>query len=231
MPGDDRRAIAERPSRTEAGLPEKGFVFCSFNNVAKIVPPVFDAWMRLLKDVDGSVLWLSPADEIAEHNLRREAEARGVDAARLVFASFVDGGDKHLARLSLTDLFLDTLPYNAHAGGSDALWAGVPIVTCRGATFAGRVGASMLNAIGLPELVADSLAAYEALALKLARHPELLADVRGKLARNRATEPLFDTRRFARNLEAAYVAMWQRHQRGERPALISVEDTLAGVAQ
>jgi predicted O-linked N-acetylglucosamine transferase (SPINDLY family) len=231
MPGDDKRAIAERPSRTEAGLPERGFVFCSFNNVAKIVPPVFDVWMRLLKETEGSVLWLSPADEIAERNLRREAEARGVDAARLVFASFVDGGDKHLARLSLADLFLDTLPYNAHAGGSDALWTGVPIVTCKGTTFAGRVGASMLNAIGLPELVADSLDAYEALALKLARQPELLSGVRAKLARNRATEPLFDTRRFTRNLEAAYIAMWQRQQRGEPPAFLSIEDTMAGAVQ
>jgi predicted O-linked N-acetylglucosamine transferase (SPINDLY family) len=231
MPGDDQRAIAEPPSRIEARLPERGFVFCSFNNVAKIVPPIFDIWMRLLKQVDGSVLWLSPADEIAARNLRQQAEARGVDAQRLIFASFVDGGDRHLARLSLADLFLDTLPYNAHAGGSDSLWAGVPIVTCKGTTFAGRVGVSMLNAIGLPELVADSLAAYEPLALKLAREPELLAGIRAKLARNRATEPLFDTRRFTRNLEAAYIAMWQRQQRGEPPAFLSIEDTVAGAVQ
>jgi predicted O-linked N-acetylglucosamine transferase (SPINDLY family) len=231
MPGDNQRAIAERPSRTEAGLPERGFVFCSFNNVAKIVPPVFDAWMRLLKEVEESVLWLSPADEIAERNLRREAGARGVDAGRLIFASFVDGGDRHLARLSLADLFLDTLPYNAHAGGSDALWAGVPIVSCKGTTFAGRVGASMLNAIGLHELAADSLDTYERLVLNLARQPDLLAGVRAKLARNRATEPLFDTKRFTRNLEAAYIAMWQRYQRGEPPAFLSVEDTIAGAAQ
>ena len=231
MPGDDKRVVGEPPSRTEAGLPERGFVFCSFNNVAKIVPRVFDVWMRLLKAVDGSALWLSPADEIAMRNLKREAEARGIDAERLIFASFVDGGERHLARLSLADLFLDTLPYNAHAGGSDALWAGVPIVSCKGTTFAGRVGASMLNAIGLPELVADSLDAYEALALKLGRQPELLAGVRAKLARNRATEPLFDTRRFTRNLEAAYIAMWQRHQRGERPAFLSIEDTMAGAPQ
>jgi protein O-GlcNAc transferase len=231
MPGDDQRAIAEPPSRIEAGLPERGFVFCSFNNVAKIMPSMFDVWTRLLKEVDGSVLWLSPADEIAARNLRQEAEARGVDAQRLIFASFVEGGDRHLARLSLADLFLDTLPYNAHAGGSDSLWAGVPIVTCKGTTFAGRVGMSMLNAIGLPELVADSLAAYETLALKLAREPELLAGIREKLARNRATEPLFDTRRFTRNLEAAYIAMWQRYQRGEDPAFLSIEDPMAGAAQ
>jgi predicted O-linked N-acetylglucosamine transferase (SPINDLY family) len=212
-------------------LPERGFVFCSFNNVAKLGPPVFDIWMRLLKAVDGSVLWLSPADAIAMRNLGREADARGIEAERLIFASFVDGGDRHLARLSLADLFLDTLPYNAHAGGSDALWAGVPIVSCRGTTFAGRVGASMLNAIGLPELVAESLDAYEALALSLARQPELLAGVRAKLARNRATEPLFDTRRFTSNLEAAYIAMWERHQRGEPPALLSIEDPMARAPQ
>lgn len=231
MPGDDKRAIAEAPSRIDAGLPERGFVFCSFNNVAKITPTMFDVWMRLLKEVDGSVLWLSPADDIAVRNLRREAEARGVDAGRLVFASFVDGGERHLARLSLADLFLDTLPYNAHAGGSDALWAGVPIVTCKGTTFAGRVGASMLSAVGLPELIAASLVEYEALALKLARAPDLLAGVRAKLAHNRTKEPLFDTRRFTRNLEAAYIAMWQRHQRGEPPAYLSIEDTMAGAAQ
>jgi predicted O-linked N-acetylglucosamine transferase (SPINDLY family) len=226
MPGDDKRAIAERPSRAEAGLPEQGFVFCSFNNVAKIVPPTFDVWMRLLKAVDQSVLWLSPADGIAVRNLRREAEARGVSADRLIFASFVDSSDTHLARLSLADLFLDTLPYNAHAGGSDALWAGVPIVSCKGATFAGRVGASMLHAIGLPELIADSLDAYEALALKLAREPERLASVRAKLVRNRTVEPLFDTRRFTRNIEAAYMTMWQRQQRGEQPSFLSIEDTI-----
>jgi predicted O-linked N-acetylglucosamine transferase (SPINDLY family) len=228
MPGDDKRVVGEPPARVEAGLPERGFVFCSFNNVAKIVPAVFDVWMRLLKGVDGSILWLSPADEIAMRNLKREAETRGIDAQRLIFSSFVNDGDRHLARLSLADLFLDTLPYNAHAGGSDALWAGVPIVSCRGTTFAGRVGASMLNAIGLSELAADSLDAYEALALSLARQPELLAGVRAKLARNRAREPLFDTRRFTSNLEAAYIAMWERHRRGEPPALLSIEDTMAG---
>ena len=225
MPGDDKRAIAEPPSRAEAGLPEEGFVFCSFNTIAKIVPPMFDVWMRLLQAVDGSVLWLSPTNEIAVRNLRREAEARGVDGDRLVFASFVTGGDRHLARLALADLFLDTLPYNAHAGGSDALWAGVPIVTCKGQTFAGRVGASLLGAVGLPELVAESLETYEALALKLACDPDMLASVKAKLTRNRTTEPLFDTRRFTRSLEAAYLAMWQAQQRGEAPAFISIEDT------
>ena len=226
MPGDDSRGIARPPSRSEAGLPETGFVFCSFNLVAKITPTMFDVWMRLLRSVEGSVLWLARASAVAAGNLRREAEARGVDGARLIFAAFAANPDEHLARLSLADLFLDTLPYNAHAGGSDALWAGVPIVTCKGSTFAGRVGASLSNAIELPELITASLDEYEALALRLARDPAMLAGIKAKLMRNRQAEPLFDTKRFTRNLEAAYLAMWQRQQRGEPPAEIVVDDAV-----
>ena len=227
MPVDDKRATAPAMSRAEAGVPDTGFVFCSFNPIAKIGPEIFAIWMRLLNGVEGSVLWLSQSKDIAAENLRREAEARGVDGARLVFAPFVAHSEQHLARLALADLFLDTLPYNAHAGGSDALWAGVPVVTCKGTTFAGRVGASLLNAIGLPELVAGSLDSYEALALKLARDPEMLASIKAKLVRNRATEPLFDTGRFTRNLEAAYLAMWERHQSGQPPAPMSIDDVIA----
>ena len=223
MPGDDKRTIARAPSRTEAGLPERGFVFCSFNSIAKIVPPMFDTWMRLLRNIEGSVLWLSSARSTAVDNLRREAQARGVEGSRLVFAPFLAEAEQHLARLSLADLFLDSLPYNAHAGGSDALWAGVPIVTCKGTTFAGRVGASLLIAIGLPDLIAEDLEAYEGLALKLAREPEKLASVKATLSRNRGTEPLFDTKRFTRDIEAAYLAMWERHQRGEAPAQMPVD--------
>jgi protein O-GlcNAc transferase len=224
MPGDEKREIAATPSRAEAGLPESGFVFCSFNIVAKIVPPMFDIWMRLLKNVEGSVLWLARADAIAASNLRREAEQRGVDGDRLFFAPFVATSEQHLARLTLADLFLDTLPYNAHAGGSDALWAGVPIITCKGSTFAGRVGASLLRAIGLPELVTHSLEDYEALALKIAHAPAMLADFKARLARNRSIEPLFDTKRFTRNLETAYLAMWRRHQSGQVPQAIAIEE-------
>jgi predicted O-linked N-acetylglucosamine transferase (SPINDLY family) len=224
MPSDNKRAIAQAPSRAEAGLPERGFVFCSFNTIAKVAPPMFDVWMRLLKQAEGSVLWLSAANEIAHNNLRREAQRRGVDGRRLIFAPFATDGDRHLARLSLADLFLDTLPYNAHAGGVDTLWAGVPIITCKGSTFAGRVGASLLTAIGLPELITGSLDAYESLVLKLAREPETLASLKAKLARNRTTSPLFDTQRFTRNLEAAYLAMWQRQQRGDLPAHIAIQD-------
>jgi len=226
MPGDDKRRIASvQPGRAEAGLPDSGFVFCSFNNVAKICPPMFDVWMRLLRQIDGSVLWLSAAGATAMRNLRREAEVRGVEPHRLVFASFTQDSADHLARHSLADLFLDTLPYNAHAGGSDALWTGVPIVSCVGSTFAGRVGASLLNAVGLPELATDSLDAYEELALKLARDASALAAIKGRLQRNRDTHPLFDTKRFTRNLEAAYRTMWQRQQRGEPPASFSLDDS------
>jgi predicted O-linked N-acetylglucosamine transferase (SPINDLY family) len=199
-------------------------VFCSFNIVAKILPPMFDIWIRLLKSVEGSVLWLARADSAAASNLRREAEQRGVDGDRIVFAPFVPTSEQHLARLALADLFLDTLPYNAHAGGSDALWAGVPVITCKGTTFAGRVGASLLSAIGLPELITQSLEEYEALALKVARTPEMLASFKARLTRNRTTEPLFDTKRFTRNLEAAYLAMWRRHQSGQAPQAITIEE-------
>jgi protein O-GlcNAc transferase len=168
---DTKREIAERtPTRKECGLPERGFVFCSFNNNYKITAPVFDIWMRLLRKVDGSVLWLLRANAAAEENLRREAAARGVDPMRLVFAEQIVLSE-HLARHRLADLFLDTLPYNAHTTASDALWAGLPVLACLGNSFAGRVAASLNHAVGLPELVTQSLDEYEALALQLARNP------------------------------------------------------------
>jgi protein O-GlcNAc transferase len=223
MANDDQRAIAERvPSRAELQLPETGFVFCSFNQSYKIEPVVFDIWMRLLKAVDGSVLWLKDNDPTATANLRREAERRGVAAERLIFAPSVPDIADHLARQRRADLFLDTLLYNAHTTASDALWAGVPVVTCLGATFAGRVAASLVRAVGLPELVTESLADYEALALKLAREPELLAATKAKLAENRKSFPLFDTQRFTHDMEAAYIQMWQRAQRGEPPENFAV---------
>ena len=178
---------------------------------------MFDLWMRLLRDVDGSVLWLLNADEAAVANLRREASERGVAADRLVFAPRVRVDD-HLARHRLADLFLDTLPYNAHTTASDALWAGLPLVTCLGSTFAGRVAASLLTAVGLPELITHSLEDYTALALKLARDHDFLAATKAKLAKNRDTLPLFDTPRFTRNIEAAYERMWLLCQNGE-PAM------------
>jgi predicted O-linked N-acetylglucosamine transferase (SPINDLY family) len=177
--------------------------------------------MRLLGRVDPSVLWLLGSDPIPEENLRKEAVARGIDPARLVFASRLPN-DQHLARHALADLFLDTLPYNAHTTASDALWSGVPMITCQGETFAGRVAASLLKAIGLPELVTHNLADYETLALRLATEPPLLAAFRDRLVRNRQTYPLFDSDRYRRHIEAAYTTMWEFWQRGEHPQSFSV---------
>jgi len=219
---DTKRVIAEHvPSRAEAGLPESGFVFCCFNNNYKITPEVFDVWMRLLQRVEGSVLWLLQDNATASFNLRQEAEARGVDPGRLVFAPRKPPPD-HLARHRLADLFLDTLPCNAHTTASDALWAGLPVLTCRGHYFAGRVAASLLRAIGLPELIADDLAAYEALAYRLATTPALLSGINARLAENRTSQPLFNIDQYRRHLESAYVAMYQRYQRGQPPQSFTV---------
>jgi predicted O-linked N-acetylglucosamine transferase (SPINDLY family) len=201
---DATRSMPAPPSRAEAGLPASGFVFCCFNNNWKITAPLFDIWMRLLQQVPGSVLWL--LDSPARDNLRAHAIARGVDAGRLVFAPRLKP-DLHLARYPLADVFLDTLPYNAHTTCSDALWAGLPVVTCYGKAFQGRVAASLLTAIDLPELVTTRLADYETLALKLASNSAVLKAMREKLARNRLTTPLYDSERFRRNIEAAYAAM------------------------
>jgi predicted O-linked N-acetylglucosamine transferase (SPINDLY family) len=228
---DRNRRVAERtPTRAACGLLEPGFVFCCFNNSLKITPTFFDIWMRLLKAVPGSVLWLLAANPWAEANLRKEAAARGVAPERLVFAPRAEMAD-HLARQRLADLFLDTLPYNAHTTTSDALWVGLPVLTCVGTTFAGRVAASLLRAIDLPELITRSLEEYEALARHLATDPSLLAGIRAKLARNRLTTPLFDTDRFRRHLEAAYLEMWRRWQRGEEPRAFAVNaDPAATIA-
>jgi protein O-GlcNAc transferase len=224
---DSRRAIAARtPSREELGLPAQGVVFCSFNNTWKIAPPVFDVWMRLLHRVAGSVLWLRCDRPRAEANLRSEAAARGIDPARLVFADSLPDYRDHLVRHRAADLFLDTLPFNAHTTASDALWAGLPVLTCRGRTFAGRVAASLLNAVGMPQLVTDSLDQYEAVALRLAADPALLQGFRRTLEENRLHAPLFDTARFCGHIEAAYTTMWEIRQRGEPPRSFSVERPL-----
>jgi protein O-GlcNAc transferase len=223
LPNDDARPISERtPGRGELNLPDKAFVFCCFNQSFKIDPRIFDVWMRLLRQVDGSVLWLKECNPEAAHNLRLWTEARGIEPERLIFAAPVPLVADHLARQRQADLFLDTLHYNAHTTASDALWVGLPVVTCLGSTFAGRVGASLLKAAGLPELITASLEDYEALALRLARDPALLASVKAKLARNRESCALFDTRRFARHIEAAYATMWQRHASGRAPESFSV---------
>ncbi|HXJ01624.1 MAG TPA: hypothetical protein VNH44_10395, partial [Micropepsaceae bacterium] len=211
---DNRRRIAARAfDRADAGLPEDAFVFCCFNGSHKIMPDIFRAWMRILSKVSGSVLWLLEEHPAAAANLRREAQENGVAPERLFFAKRV-ALEAHLARLKLASLVLDTLPYGAHTTASDALWAGVPVLTRLGETFAGRVASSLLHAIGLPELVTHSLAQYESQACHLAQNTTLLAGIRAQLMRNRETMPLFDTARITRNLEAAYIEMWTRHQRG-----------------
>ena len=201
LPGDAAREIGPVPSRRDCGLPDAGFVFCCFNASYKVLPAVFEVWMRLLRALPESVLWLLETSPEAAHNLRREAGARSVAAQRLVFAPRVPLAD-HLARHAAADLFLDTMPYNAHTTANDALFAGLPVLTCAGETFASRVSASQLRAIGLPELVTQDLAAYEALALGLARAAEPLAGYRARLRRNRGTAKLFDVRSYARALEA-----------------------------
>jgi predicted O-linked N-acetylglucosamine transferase (SPINDLY family) len=219
---DATTPIAEHAlSRAQAGLPEDGFVYCCFNNTYKLNPQIFDVWMRLLAGTPGSVLWLLAHGAAAAGNLRRSAAQRGIDPARLVFAPRLARAE-HLARQRLADLFLDTLPYNAHTTATDSLWAGVPVLTCAGTTFAGRVAASLLGAVGLAELITHSLADYEALALELAHDRAALAGVRAKLARNRLTQPLFDSERSCRHFEAAYRRMWEMRERGEPPRSFSV---------
>jgi protein O-GlcNAc transferase len=221
---DSRQPISpEAPSRAAVGLPPDGFVFCCFNQSCKITPPLFDIWMRLLRRVEGSVLWLAKKHDEALANLRREAAARGIDVARLIFAPRLEHLADHLARYRHAGLFLDTLPYNAHTTAIDALWAGVPVVTCLGRTFVGRGAASALHAVGLPELVAENLEDYEALAARLAGAQGELRAIRDRLARNRTTFPLFDSDRFRRNIEAAYTAMWELYERNESPRAFSVD--------
>jgi predicted O-linked N-acetylglucosamine transferase (SPINDLY family) len=225
MPADRLRPIAaQTPVREEEGLPKRGFVFCSFNNAYKFAPATFDIWMRLLRSVEGSVLWLPEAAAPGMDRLRREAEARGVDGSRVIFARRLQSNASHLSRYRLADLFLDTAPFGSHSTACDALWAGVPLLTCRGETFAGRVAASLLKAAGMPELVTDSFEEYERLARVLASDSQRLASLRAKLARDRLTCALFDTARFTRHLEAGYGAMWERHQRGAPPESISVPE-------
>jgi len=218
---DQRPGGAKTPSRQELGLPEHGFVFCCHNNIYKINPGMFDIWMRLLAQVPGSVLWLVADSPETDANLRRQAEARGVAGERLVFARRAPYV-KYLAQYRQADLFLDTLPFNAGTTASDALWAGLPVLTQLGHSFAGRMAASLLDAVGLPELITRDAAAYEQMALKLATTPELLRELRERLERHRATSPLFNTARFTQHLERAYEMIWARHVQGLPPAEIDV---------
>lgn len=219
---DDRRIAApDAPTREQAHLPAAGFIWCSFHSTYKLNPPLFDIWARLLLAVPGSVLWLLGGKPETEDNLRREARSRGVDPERLIFAQ-PEPYPRHLARLPLADLCLDTYPFNGGATTSDALWAGVPVVTCAGASYASRMSGSLLTALGLSSLVASSLEEYERLALQLAQDPGRLEGTRTALAQQKTVSPLFDTDRFRRHLEAAFIAMVQRRRGGLPPATFRV---------
>lgn len=208
---DAKRIISERQfSRSELGLPEQGFVFCCFNNNYKITPQTFDSWMRVLSAVKESVLWLIEDNPLAANNLKAEAEKRGVSPERIIFASRLPLPE-HLARHRNADLFLDTLPYNAHTTASDALWAGLPVLTCMGKTFPGRVAASLLTALEVPELITHSVAEYERRAIELANNPDRLSLIKNKLLANRLEKPLFNTQMFAKDLEVLYSKMYERY--------------------
>jgi len=191
-------------------VPDEDFVLCCFNNNYKITPNTFDGWVRILKAVDNSVLWLFEDNPSASSNLKKEAQVRGLDSNRLVFAKRMHHSE-HLARHRIADLFIDTLPYNAHTTASDALWAGLPVLTCMGESFASRVAASLLNAIELPELITTTQSEYEAKAIDLATNPEKLKIIKEKLERNRLNTALFDTPRFTKDIEAAYKNMYERY--------------------
>ena len=220
---DRKRVIADKTyTRQELGLPSEGFVFCCFNNNYKITPSVFDSWVRILKAVPNSVLWLFQDNPLAAINLRKEAKARGIDEARLVFAKSMPL-DHHLARHSAADLFLDTTPVNAHTTASDALWAGLPLLTCMGESFASRVAASLLKAVGMPELIANTQEEYETKAIELAQNPDQLNALKQKLQSNRLSEPLFDTEKITRHIEQAYADVYERYHTDLMPENIYVE--------
>lgn len=218
MPTDSSVEIPDASApRSQYGLPEEGLVFCAFSHDYKISPRMFAIWMRLLLRNPGSVLWLMSRSEISQRNLYAAAQSHGVDVSRLIFATRVPRVEDHLARYRLADIFLDTYPYNAHTTAADALMSGLPVVTCMGAGFHARVAGSLVHTAGLPELVTHSLEDYEALALALAAQPERVGRLKAKLRENRAGSPLFDTRRYCRNLESLYIAMWRKHQLGSSP--------------
>jgi protein O-GlcNAc transferase len=229
LPNDSTRRIAETSyTREQLGLPAEGFVFCCFNNSFKLTPTVLDRWIRILQRVEGSVLWLSQGNPSAAANLRKEATSRGMDSARIIFAARVDSPEEHLARLKMADLFLDTHPYNAHATAMDALWAGLPLLTYAGQSFAGRVGASLLTTVDMPELLAQGPGQYEEMAVQLAGDVHRLAAIRQKLAQRRDQTPSLHGRYFAHHLEAAYAAMYAQHQSGALPTSVRIA-RLSGV--
>jgi predicted O-linked N-acetylglucosamine transferase (SPINDLY family) len=220
---DRKRTILDRQfTRQELGLPENGFIFCCFNNNFKILPATFASWMRILKAVEGSALWLFQDNPWVVDNLKKEASNHGIDGSRLVFAERMPLSE-HLARHQQADLFLDTLPYNSGTTASDALWAGLPVLTCMGESFASRVAASLLKAIELPELITRTQSEYEATAIELANNPKLYKTVKSKLERNRLQTRLFDTQSFTKNIENAFIKMYQRYQADLPPDNIYID--------
>ena len=226
LPNDDQREIGAKPTRAQAGLPESGLVLCAFTSAYKINPPIFAIWMQLLREAQGSILWLRQMTAEAHDNMHREAQRRGIAPERLVFAPHMANMTEHLGRLGLADLYLDTLPYNAHSTACDALWAGIPVLTCAGRGFAARVAASALTAVGLPQLITHSLEEYQRRGRELTQDPQQLQLLKAHLAANRTSSPLFDTPRFCRHLESAYVTMHERAVRGEKPVGFAVEPSV-----
>lgn len=222
IPGDREGASKEDGAKIDCGLPEKSFVFCSFNSAYKIEPRLFDAWMRILSEVPQGALWLRSSGKTTEENLCMEAEKRGVSPERLLFAERLPSKADHLSRLAMADLALDTRVYNGHVTTLDALWVGLPVITLEGEHFASRVSSSVLKAVGLPEMVTNSLHQYETLATSLAHHPDELQAIREKLKKNRATKPLFNAATFIQNFESAYQEMWRRFLTGEEPQVIKI---------
>jgi predicted O-linked N-acetylglucosamine transferase (SPINDLY family) len=223
MVDDSKRIASSRLfTKNECGLPENTFVFCCFNNDYKFNAQVVDAWARILLGVKTSVLWISENNKFFKVNITTEFEKRGIDSSRIIFAQRVELMADHLARYALADIFLDTHPYNAHTTAVDSLKSGVPVLTLMGESFASRVAASLLNAIGLPELITNTQEEYEALAIELAMNPQKLADIKLKLADNRLSSPLFDTPLFTKNLEAAYIKMYERYQDDLEPDHITI---------
>ena len=219
---DSHRTIANKVfTRAELGIPQDSFVFACFNNNYKILPATFEGWMRILKVIEGSILFLYAENEWAQKNLIKEAEANGIEGQRIIFGKHLPA-DEYLARYQACDLFLDTAPYNAGTTASDALWAGLPVLTLVGKSFASRVAASLLNAIDLPELITQTQSAYEAKAIELAHNPDKLASIKQRLAQNRNSTLLFDTSLFVKNIEAVYTKIYQRYQEDLHPDHISI---------
>jgi predicted O-linked N-acetylglucosamine transferase (SPINDLY family) len=217
----NKKVSLSAPTKESLGLPSSGFVFCCFNNNYKIMPAVLDGWIRILNAVEDSVLWLFGDNPFAIANLKKEAANRGLDPDRIIFAGRIPSAE-HLARYQLADLFLDTTPCNAHTTASDALWTGLPLLTVMGRSFAARVAASLLNAVGLPDMVVRTQEEYEFLAIDLATHPEKLQEIKTRLKHNLLNAPLFDTPLFTKNLESAYIEIYKRYQQGIPPENIYI---------